>query len=148
MVISKLRGCRRGAVAVETALVMIAMTSLVFGIFEYSRLLMDWDLLNNAAREGCRYAIANNTNSSISANVQSTVTSFMGGRTASFSSFTVTVSGTHQGVSTAVNNLAPGDLITVTVSGNYQFLNIIPLIHMPTTFSISSAVTMICEGGT
>ena len=106
MVMSKLRGCRRGAVAVETALVMIAMTSLVFGIFEYSRLLMDWDLLNNAAREGCRYAIANNTNSSISANVQSTVTSFMAGRTASFSSFTVTVSGTHQGVSTAVNNLA------------------------------------------
>lgn len=148
MVMSKLRGRRRGAVAVETALVMIAMTSLVFGIFEYSRLLMDWDLLNNAAREGCRYAIANNTNSSISANVQSTVTSFMGGRTVSFNSFTVSVSGTHQGVSTAVNNLAPGDLITVTVSGNYKFLNIIPLIHMPTTFSISSAVTMICEGGT
>jgi Flp pilus assembly protein TadG len=148
MIRSELRARRRGAVAVETALVMIAMTSLVFGIFEYSRLLMDWDLLNNAAREGCRYAIANNTNSSISANVQSTVTSFMGGRTASFSSFTVSVSGTHQGVSTAVNNLAPGDLITVTVSGNYQFLNIIPLIHMPTTFSISSAVTMICEGGT
>jgi hypothetical protein len=109
---------------------------------------MDWDLLNNAAREGCRYALANNTNISINANVQSTVTSFMAGRTASFSSFTVTVAGTHQGVSTVVNNLTPGDLITVTVSGNYQFLNIIPLIRMPTTFSVSSAVTMICEGGT
>ena len=81
MVTSELRGRRRGAVAVETALVMIAMTSLVFGIFEYSRLLMDWDLLNNAAREGCRYALANNTNPSISANVQSTVTNFMAGRT-------------------------------------------------------------------
>jgi Flp pilus assembly protein TadG len=127
---------------------MIAMTSVVFGVFEYSRLLMDWDLLNNAAREGCRYALANNTNPSISANVQSTVTNFMAGRTASFSSFTVNVAGTHQGVSTAVNSLAPGDLITVSVSGNYQFLNIIPLIRMPTAFTISSSITMICEGGT
>ena len=148
MVMNELRGRRRGAVAVETALVMIAMTSMVFGIFEYSRLLMDWDLLNNAAREGCRYALANNTNASINANVQSTVTNYMAGRSASFTSFTVAVTGTHQGVSTAVNNLTPGDLITVTVSGNYQFLNIIPLIRMPTTFAISSAVTMICEGGT
>ena len=48
------------------------LTSLVFGIFEYGRLMMDWDLLNNAAREGCRYALANNTNPSINTEVQST----------------------------------------------------------------------------
>ena len=34
---------------------------IVLRVFEYSRLLMDWNLLNNAAREGCRYALANNT---------------------------------------------------------------------------------------
>ena len=62
MVIRKIRGeSTRGAAAVETAMVMIRMLMFVFGIFEYGRLLMDWNLLNNAAREGCRYALANNT---------------------------------------------------------------------------------------
>ncbi|HKI17895.1 MAG TPA: TadE/TadG family type IV pilus assembly protein, partial [Isosphaeraceae bacterium] len=108
--------------AVETALVMTLMTSFVFGIFEYSRLLMNWQLLNNAAREGCRFAIANNTSTTITTQVQTIVTQYMAGQTTSFSNFTVTLSGTHLGVSTAINSLAPGDLVTVTVSGTYNFL--------------------------
>lgn len=139
---------RRGATAVETALVMIPTLTFVFGIFEYGRLLMDWNLLNNAAREGCRYALANNVNPSISADVQAVVTNYMAGRDAGFTNFTVTVSGTQGGVSTPVNNLAPGDMITVTVSGDYQLLKIIPLVSMPGPLSLSSSVTMICEGGT
>lgn len=139
---------RRGATAVETALVLIPMTMLIFGVFEYGRLLMDWNLLDNAAREGCRYALANNTNSSAAANVQTIVTNYMSGRDAAFSNFTVTVSGTHSGAATAVNSLAPGDLITVTVTGNYSLMNIIPLVSMGWTFPLTSSVTMICEGGT
>ena len=139
---------RRGGVLVEIALVMVLMTTFVFGIFEYSRLMMDWNLLKNAAREGCRYAIANNTSTTISTSVQTLVTTYMAGENASFTGFTVTVSGTHNGVSTAVNNLAAGDMIIVTVSGTYKFMNIVPMVHMPTAFSISSAVAMICEGGT
>jgi len=138
---------RRGTVAVETALVLILMTSLVFGVFEFSRLLLDWNLLNNAAREGCRYAIANNTSATISTDVQTIVTTFMAGQSTSFSNFTVTVSGTHQGVTTPVNNLTAGDLLTVTVSGTYKFLNIIPYVKLPSSFSITSAVIMGCEGG-
>ncbi len=153
MVIRKLRGGRRlGAVAVETALVLIWMLMFVFGVFEYSRLVMDWNLLNNAAREGCRYALANNTATTINTDVQTKVTNFMGGRTSSFTNFTVTVSGTYesgtqQGVTTLLpNTLAAGDLITVTASGTYKFMNIIPIIHMPSSFPITSAVTMVCEG--
>jgi hypothetical protein len=59
----------------------------------------------------------------------------------------VTVTGTHLGVATAVNNLAAGDMVTVTVSGTYKFMNIIPLAKMPTSFTITSAVIMVCEGG-
>ena len=139
---------RRGAVVVETAMVIILMTSFVFAIFEYGRLMMDWSLLNNAAREGCRYALANNSSSTVTTSVQGIVTTFMAGQTSSFTNFTVTVTGTHLGVSTPVNNLGPGDSITVTVSGTYKFLNIIPLAHMPTSWTMSSAVTMLCEGGT
>jgi Flp pilus assembly protein TadG len=139
---------RGGAVAVETALVLLPMFVLLFGIFEYSRLMMDWNLLNNAAREGCRYALANNTSTTIASDVQGVVTSRMAGEDTHFSGFSVTVSGTHQGNSTPVNNLIPGDLITVTVTGNYQFMKIIPMVSMPSTLSITSAVTMVCEGGT
>ncbi len=142
---------RRGATAVETALVVLPLLMLLFGVFEYGRLLMDWNLLNNAAREGCRYAIANNTSSTISTDVTNTVTGYMAGRNSSFSGFTVTVSGTHSGsnyTGNGVNVLAPGDMLTVSVSGNYQFLNIIPLVQMPSLFSLSTSVSMFCEGGT
>jgi Flp pilus assembly protein TadG len=152
MVIRKIRGGRRwGAVAVETALVMIWMTMFVFGVFEYSRLVMDWNLLNNAAREGCRYALANNTAPTINTDVQTKVTNFMGGRTTSFTNFAVAVSGTYesgtqQGVTTLLpNTLAAGDLITVTAKGTYKFMNIIPIIPMP-PLTITSSVTMVCEG--
>ena len=138
---------RRAAVVVETAVIMILLTSVVFAIFEYGRLLMNWSLLNNAAREGCRVTPVNNTSSTISTSVSSLVTSYMAGQTTSFQNFTVTVTGTHLGVSTAVNSLGPGDPITVTVSGKYLFLNIVPLAHMPTSWTMSSAVTMLCEGG-
>jgi Flp pilus assembly protein TadG len=139
---------RGGATLVETALVMLPLFVLLFGIFEYSRLLMDWNLLNNAAREGCRYALVNNTATTISSDVQGVVTSRMAGEDSHFTGFTVTVSGTHLGASTPVNNLGPGDLITVTLTGNYKFMNIIPMVPIPTTLSITSAVTMVCEGGT
>jgi Flp pilus assembly protein TadG len=139
---------RRGAETVETALVLTTMVMFVFGVFEYSRLLLDWNLLDNAAREGCRYALVNNTSPSISTSVRTLVTGYMGGENSSFTGFTVAVSGTHNGVSTTVDNLAAGDLITVTVTGTYKFMNIIPLVTMPASFSITSGCTMVCEGAT
>jgi Flp pilus assembly protein TadG len=149
MVIRELRdGWRRGAVTVEAALVMILTTSFIFGVFEYGRFVMDLSLLNNAAREGCRYALANNTSPTISSDVTTIVTNYMAGESASFTNFTVTVSGTHQGASTPVNNLAAGDMITVAVTGTYKFMNIVPIIRMPTSLSLTGSVTMVCEGGT
>ena len=148
MLIRKHRaGRRRGAVATETALVLAPVLTLIFGVFEYSRLLMAWNLLDNAAREGCRYAVVNNTDPTITADVQSTVNKYMAGQSSAFSNFTVTVTGTHQGVTTAVNNLTAGDMLTVTVSGTFHFMNIIPFIKLPTSLTITSAVIMGCEGG-
>ncbi|MGO9597614.1 MAG: TadE/TadG family type IV pilus assembly protein [Isosphaeraceae bacterium] len=149
MVVRKIPRSRpRGAVVVETAVIISLVLTVILGVFTYARLLTDWSLLNNAAREGCRYALANNTSSTVSSSVQSIVTGYMGGETSRFNNFAVTVSGTHGGVSTPVNNLAPGDPITVSVSGTYNFLQIIPLVKMPTNLTVQSAVTMLCEGGT
>jgi Flp pilus assembly protein TadG len=73
MLIRKLHGKRRGATIVETALVMIPLTMFIFGIFEYGSLLMNMNLVNNASREGCRYALVNNTSSTIATDVQTVV---------------------------------------------------------------------------
>jgi len=138
---------RSGAVAVETALILSMTILILFGTFEYGRLLMDWNVLNNAAREGCRYALVNNTNATINTDVTSVVNSYMGPETGSFSGLTITVTGTHNGVNVPnVNNLVAGDLITVSVSGTYKFMNIVPLFPMPTNFIITSSPTMVCEG--
>jgi Flp pilus assembly protein TadG len=149
-VVIRKQGAKRrdGAVTVEIALVIIVVSMFVFSVFEYGRLLMDWNVLNNAARQGCRFALVNNTDPTITTDVQTIVTNSMGGRNSAFSGFTVTVSGTHGGVSTPVNNLIAGDFITVNVTGQYKFLNVIPLIRLSSSFSITSAVTMLCEGGT
>ncbi len=121
----------------------------LFGIFEYGRLLMDWSLLNNAAREGCRYALANNTSSTVSTGVQGVVTSYMAGRTTSFSNFTVTVSGTHAGVSTAVNNLGPRRPDHRDRLGHLQVHEHHPAHSFAHPRSRSrAAVMMMCEGGT
>jgi Flp pilus assembly protein TadG len=148
MILTKVhRDRRQGATLVEMALVMIPLTMLFFGIFIYGQLLMDWDLLIHAAQEGCRFALANNTDPSINAEVQAIVNNYMASKSNSLSNLTVTVSGTHQGAATPVNSLSPGDPITVTVSGNYQFPNMVPLVPLPRTLTLSSSATMICEGG-
>ena len=148
MMISPPRKNRRwGAAAVETALVMLPMVMFLCGVFEYGRLLMVWNIANNAAREGCRYALANNTTSTIVADTQTLVTTKMAGQTAAFTGFTITVSGTHLGASTAVTNLLPGDMVSVSVTGKYKFMNIIPVVPMP-SLTITSTSAMVCEGGT
>jgi Flp pilus assembly protein TadG len=139
---------RRAATAVETALVLLPLIVVSCGIFEYGRLLMRWNLLNNAAREGCRYALVNNTDPAINSEVQAVVTKFMAGNASDFTNFSVTVTGTHQGVLTPVNNLVAGDMITVTVSGQFQFMDVVPLVRTPASVTLTSSVVMICEGVT
>lgn len=139
---------RRAATAVETALVLLPVIVVSCGIFEYGRFLKDWNLLNNAAREGCRFALANNTDPTIGADVQAIVNQFMAGQASDFTNFSVTVSGTHQGVATPVNNLVAGDMITVTVTGQFHFMDVVPLVHAPASVTLTSSVVMICEGVT
>ena len=134
---------RAGAATLETAMVMLPVILLFCGVFQYGRLLMTWNVLNNGAREGCRYALVNNTKTTIATDVDSVVRTTMGNQVSYFNNFSVTVTGTHLGVTTPVNNLVAGDFITVTVQGDYQFISL----PIPTpTMTMKSAVTMVCEG--
>ena len=142
------RNRRSGATVVETAFILIPLLMFIFGIFEYGRFLMVRNLINNSAREGCRYALVNNTSTTINAEVQTVVNNYMSGQQSAFTGFTVTVSGTHNGTTTSVNNLVAGDWISVTVSGQYTFMNVIPMVKMPTSVTMSSSCVMLCEGVT
>jgi Flp pilus assembly protein TadG len=63
---------------VETAIVLSAFVVLTFGIFEYGRILMIRQLLQNAAREGGRQAMIG-TSTKSTANIQTVVTNFLVG---------------------------------------------------------------------
>src|SRR4051812_15012977 len=51
------RAVRRGSTLVQTAITLPMLLLLLFGILEYCRYVMLLQVLNNAAREGCRYAV-------------------------------------------------------------------------------------------
>jgi len=122
---------------------MLPVVLLFCGVFQYGRLLMTWNVLNNGAREGCRYALVNNTKTTIATDVDAVVRATMGSQVSYFNNFSVTVTGMHQGVATPVNNLVAGDFITVTVQGDYKFISL----PIPTpSMTMKSAVTMVCEG--
>lgn len=54
---------RQGAYAVEFALVSPVLFLLIFGLVEFSRMVMVQQSLTNAAREGCRTATLSTTTS-------------------------------------------------------------------------------------
>src|SRR5260370_1007829 len=51
-------GPRRGATLVEPSLVLGIFLLFIFGLIEYARFVMIYQAMQNAAREGARYAIS------------------------------------------------------------------------------------------
>ena len=70
---------RRGQTAVETAIILSVLFTLVLGIYEYGRLVMIKQLMGNASREGARQAVVN-TSTMTTAQIQTTVTGFLAGQ--------------------------------------------------------------------
>ena len=70
---------RSGTTVVETAVVIGIFLMLLFGIFEYARLLYTRQLVTNAAREGARYAVCNTYTSTVVADTQAVVKKYLGG---------------------------------------------------------------------
>ncbi len=76
---------RRGAVLVETSFVLMIALTLTLAIYEYGRYFMLSQLVNNAAREGARQAVAN-TNTLNTAMIQNTVVRYLANQRLSNSS--------------------------------------------------------------
>ena len=67
---------RRGVTIVETAFVLLIAMTLTFAIYDYGRYFMLSQLVNNAAREGARQAVAK-TNTQNTAMIQNTVMQYL-----------------------------------------------------------------------
>jgi Flp pilus assembly protein TadG len=67
---------RRGTTVVETAIALMAAVILTLAIYDYGRYFMLSQLVNNAAREGARLAVAN-TPTQNTAMIQNTVVQYL-----------------------------------------------------------------------
>jgi Flp pilus assembly protein TadG len=75
-----LRSSRNGATLVEVAFVFPLCLLFMFGIYEYGRFVMVRQLLDNAAREGARFAVVNTQDGKTTADVQNVVDQRLGGQ--------------------------------------------------------------------
>ena len=72
---------RPAAALVETAAILVVFLMVLFGVFEYCRLVFVQQLIENAAREGARFAIVNTNDTNLVADTQAAVNARMGGMT-------------------------------------------------------------------
>lgn len=120
---------RRGATAVETAAVISIALLFIFGIIEYARLLHFFQVADNAAREGARYAVVHTGDGTTTAQVQGVVAAAMAGQQASLNSgtFVVNVYNADPVTGVAVPSTTWTDApfsgtIAVEITGTYKFV--------------------------
>lgn len=142
---------RRGATLVEAAFVLPAFLLLLFGIFEYGRFLMTRQLMNNAAREGARWAVMHTYEGS-EHEVRNEVDNKLSiarkqlvgySKESNIRIFAADSSG-NPVPGKNWNDAAYGEMIAVQVTGNYR--PILPnLLFMDTSISLSSKSVMASE---
>jgi len=127
------RGRRaRGSIIVECALTLIPLLALIFAFADLSLLLFRWSTLENAVREGCRYAITFQTSGSLGqdASIEQVVQTYaMGVVTASDQPKHIFVdyyAPTNLNTSIATGGNIPGNIVQVSVQ-NVSWAWIAPL---------------------
>ena len=104
------RPVRRGAAAVEFAILVPFLAVLAIGMIEVTRAVQVKEVLTDAVRSSCRLAIQPAaTNAAVKANINQILTG--AGITASYATITIQVNGKAVDVATAVQ----GDQISVRV---------------------------------
>src|SRR5262249_51687381 len=73
---------RRGTTVVETAVVVNVLFLILLGVFEYGRIAMIRQLIDNAAREGARVAVVSTSSypATSTAQIIDTTTSYLAGQ--------------------------------------------------------------------
>ncbi len=143
MLLRKSQVARTGATAVETAAVVVVFLMLLFGILEYCRLIYVQQVVQNAAREGARFAIVNSYDPALVADTQAKVQTYMGGLDKSLKSYTCQVYAADINTNNigSPNNAPFGQYICVDVALTYS--PIVPsLLYMNKTLIIRSKCCM------
>jgi len=150
---SQPRSPRKGAFATEFAFIVVVFFMFLFGILEYARFIFVQNVLNNAAREGARYAVVQ-TNSATTAQVQTYVNAYLAGQGSALSGFSSTSNiivfqantSTGKDNGAGWTNSQQGQAIGVTISGTYTPL-LPAFLFMNATLQLQATSIMYSEGG-
>jgi len=123
----------RGAAAVEFALVVGLLLTIVFGIVEFGVYYSDRMVVDNAAREGVRAASLNQTQSTVVAATQNALSALPG---YSAAGITVTCVSSSGGSCSLATTGASGGQATVSVRYTHSWLT--PLFTGSTVITVSS----------
>lgn len=141
---------RSGMQLVEAAFVMSICLLFIMGIMEYGRLMMTKQVLDNAAREGARYAVVN-TYSGTTSQVQNVVDACMAGQGGQLSGYSKAGSITvYKADPSTGNNIGTwtdakfGEAIGVKITGTYQ--PVLPIfVFLPGNITLSGQCVMRSE---
>jgi Flp pilus assembly protein TadG len=109
----------RGAAAVEFALVVPVLVTLVFGMIDFGWAINRYSAVGNAAREGVRVASIGGTAAEITSTVNASVSDIGGGGTTTVAVTCTKPAGT---TCTYASNAVPGDTAIVTVTYKVNWL--------------------------
>jgi Flp pilus assembly protein TadG len=135
---------RRGVGAVEAAIVLPVCFLLLLSIFDFGRMIMMQQLLENAARSGARLAITN-TSTLATSNIQSNVTQCLAGQTLGSIAIQVYQVDPGTGANLGAWTSTPlGGYIAVQITGN--FTPIVPKLSLiPNPLPMTVTAMMLCE---
>ena len=144
---------RSGAVLVEAGLVLPLVLMFVLGVMEFGRYFMTVQLFNNAARAGAEYAskhtdpivISGTTYGNATTNVQSIVSSLLGGLQLQNQNINVYASDQYGNNIGTWTSATSGQYICVQITGTYQF-SVPNMLYLPSTLSMTFQALMYSEG--
>jgi Flp pilus assembly protein TadG len=146
-------GNRRGGAIVESAFVLPIVLLLILGVMEYGRYLLCLQVVTNAAREGCRYAVthtqpvtlAGSTTGNATSDVTNTVSRFLVGQQLASQAVQVYQSDTQGNNTGTWNGATPGQFVCVQIGGNFQ-ITVPKLLSFPSSVPVQVKTVMLCEG--
>jgi Flp pilus assembly protein TadG len=141
---------RRGAAAVEFAVVAVVFLMFFFGILEVSRILFVRCMMDNAAREGARFAVVTSSYSSTS-QIQTYTDNYLVGMGAgNLVGYTATNNVSVFRIDPTTGNqpdwynAQAGDPVGVTISGTYRPITPV-LLFLPSNITLTTSAILNCE---
>lgn len=139
---------RRGAAAVETAVVLNVVLLMLLGILEYGRLVMIRELMLNAARAGVRMAVVGTSSNppTTTSQIQAVATSYLVGQPLDNVSVSVYEANPTTGAPIGPWDQAPyGGALVVKITGTYKPVVASTFGIVPDPMPLQSVAMMLSE---